>query len=59
MLETRKLIKELEDPLVEIEKVLIELNKLNLDENQKEVVLNRLKTLGDIIEPRKGKIQTL
>lgn len=57
--ETKKLIQELENPLIETEKVLLELNRLNITEDEKEKILNRLKFLGEIFEPKKGNIKTL
>ena len=57
--EVKRLIHELENPLAEIEEVMIKLNELDLSEVEKEKILNNLKKIGEIFEPRKNKLKTL
>ncbi len=56
---TKQLIEQLEDPLVEVKDVLKELDKLDISDENKEILLRRLKYLGEIFEPRKNKLKTL
>lgn len=59
--QVRKLIQELEKPLAEVEDVMSKLNELNLNlsDSDKEKILNNLKRIGDLFEPRKGQLKTL
>lgn len=57
--QTKKLIEHLEDPLVEIEIILLELDRFRISQEEKEKILSRLKFLGEIFEPKKGKLKSL
>jgi len=57
--EVKKLIQELENPLVEIEEVLLKLKEINIPEERQKAILNKLKYLGEIFEPRKNQLKIL
>ena len=55
---TKELIDNLEHPLAELEDILTQLKELDISESKQEEIIKKLKFLGEIFEPRKGKFKT-